>query len=194
MQEADVGIVAFATSAPPISAILRHRYTDFKVNEIDESMCLARLVVGEVHVVKQAAKTWDNVAAADALVAALAACCNDSDVQQLGNFLERLRNNVRSHSCHFSTCAVVANQSVLYSTAPCAQLWQNANFANSHHYMTAVGAHARCRVNSSVIRRCATQRRPARLARQGSAHKRAQAVQKRPRLAASGHRHGAARR
>jgi hypothetical protein len=43
LEEAQVGILAFASRAPGFDAILRHKYSDFKVNELSLDMHLAEL-------------------------------------------------------------------------------------------------------------------------------------------------------
>jgi len=42
-EERDVGIIAFANAAEGFDAVLRHRFTDFKVNEIDKTGAVCKI-------------------------------------------------------------------------------------------------------------------------------------------------------
>lgn len=98
MKEADVGITEFANTAQPISGILRCRYADFKVNEIDHEMNLAQLISVDApddgrFVEKQA--TFTDEAAISACVAAFSKDVRPDEAGNLLAFLKRLQQRVR---------------------------------------------------------------------------------------------------
>lgn len=99
VKEVDVGITEFANTAQPISGILRCRYADFKVEEIDHAMKIAQLTSTdapkEASAPKQVA-TFCDESAINACVAAFAKEVLPDEAGNLQAFLQRLQQQVCS--------------------------------------------------------------------------------------------------
>lgn len=97
LKEAEVGISEFANCAAPVSGILRCRYTDFKVNEIDQDMNVARLTSVAAPEGGSAPKkaTFTDEAAISACVAAFKKDVSQAEADNLHAFLKRLQQRVR---------------------------------------------------------------------------------------------------
>jgi hypothetical protein len=94
--EGDVGIVVFANDAAPVAAILRHRYADFKVNEISEDMKVAKYTDDALPEVKATpAATFGNEAAVLRLVTGFTQLAGEEKGNMLREFLKRLQQRVR---------------------------------------------------------------------------------------------------
>lgn len=94
--EGDVGIVSFANDAAPVTAILRHRYADFKVNEIAKDMTVAKYTDDSLPQVKaKPAATFGNEAAVRQLVTGFAQLAGEEKGNMLRIFLKRLQQRVR---------------------------------------------------------------------------------------------------
>lgn len=98
VDESSVGIARFANAEPPISGILRHRYSDFKVNEIDTQMRVARLCEKDMFPEHQAAAIVDRVVHSFDNESAIQACVkkfSDLAGSDHGNALATLLANLR---------------------------------------------------------------------------------------------------
>lgn len=96
--EAEVGITEFANCAEPVSGILRCRYADFKVNEIDHEMNVAQLTsiaVPDDGSGQKQQETFTDEAAISACVAAFAKEVAPAEADNLLEFLKRLQQRVR---------------------------------------------------------------------------------------------------
>jgi hypothetical protein len=94
--EAEVGITEYASDAAPIAGILRHRYTDFKVNEIDHQMNIARITCMDAPAEEDSKSlTFCDAAAVEACVAVFAEEMGKPHAEQLQAFLEQLQRRVR---------------------------------------------------------------------------------------------------
>jgi hypothetical protein len=87
--EADVGIEAFANNAPAFNAILRHRYTDFKVNEIAEDMSVARFQVDVAPAPTAARAPWSDANAVQKMVEAFQEVAGQHNADKLQAYLQR---------------------------------------------------------------------------------------------------------
>lgn len=102
VDESSVGITQFANSAAPISGILRHRYSDFKVNEIDTQMRVARLTDEDLRpenqaapVVERVVKSFDDEGAIEACVKQFSDLAGPEHATALSALLDLLRQRVR---------------------------------------------------------------------------------------------------
>lgn len=97
LEEKDVGICAYANDAPGFDAILRHRYTDFKVNEIGPDMEVAVLTSLEEpkSLLKVATSHEFTQASLEACAAAFSAVAEERHVAKLREFLAIILAQVR---------------------------------------------------------------------------------------------------
>lgn len=98
LEEADVGICAHANGAPGFDGILRHRFSDFKVNEIATDMTVARLTCLKEPeaLVKPAAKVPFTAEGITECVAAFRAVAEERHAAQLQTFLQTALDKVRA--------------------------------------------------------------------------------------------------
>jgi hypothetical protein len=96
ISECDVGITAFANDAAGIDAILRHRYTDFKVNEIGTDMQVA-VYLGDTlpPQIKNAAVSFDNPEAVQALANRIQEVAGAENAETFTSYVKALLNRVR---------------------------------------------------------------------------------------------------
>lgn len=102
VDEGSVGITEFANDAAPISGILRHRYSDFIVNEIDMQMRVARLAEEDLFAKESSAASerivhsFDNEEAIQACVKQFSELAGSDHGSALSTLLETLRQRVRT--------------------------------------------------------------------------------------------------
>lgn len=121
VQEQDVGIVAYANDAPAVEAILRHRYTDFKVSEVGLDMQVARYSGDQLpEQVARPAATFANPEAVKALTDRLREVAGEANAEAFSAYIAQLLARVR-------ICCT------LYKVPP-----QRPQLATSKHCHTAV--------------------------------------------------------
>eukprot|EP00892_Ulva_mutabilis_P010850 jgi/Ulvmu1/8137/UM040_0033.1 len=98
LHEGDVGITQYANAAPPITGILRHRYSDFQVNEIDAQMRVARLREEEMYPLADATPpaprrtfSFDNESAIQACVKQFSDLAGKEHADELLKLLNQFR-------------------------------------------------------------------------------------------------------
>lgn len=103
VDECSVGISQYANAAPAISGILRHRYSDFKVNEIDTRMRVARLFENDLFPaeiadapVQRRVHSFDNESAIQACVKSFSDLAGSEHAAALLKLLQELRDRVRA--------------------------------------------------------------------------------------------------
>ena len=104
--EEDVGIFAFANNAPPFDAILRHRISDFTVNEVSLDMEVAAPGRSQVQLTKPApVPSWhssEGAEKAEQMVGDFAMQAAPEHVAALRAFIEELTTQVLP--CHSTGC------------------------------------------------------------------------------------------
>lgn len=97
--ERDVGIEVFSTATAPVSAIMRHRYTDFRVNEISEDMHVAKYVDDTLPVVKaKPAGTFEDQENVQRMLTEFEALVGAEKAETLNGFISNLQ--ARVSPCH----------------------------------------------------------------------------------------------
>jgi hypothetical protein len=95
--EQEVDITEYVSSAAAVQGILRHRITDFKVNEIDSRMRVARLMLEDLDAPKRVPEisSFDNEPAIRACVSSFGELAGGEKAENLRRFLHVLRDRVR---------------------------------------------------------------------------------------------------
>lgn len=108
VQEHDVGIVAFANDAPAVNAILRHRYTDFKVSEIGADMQVARYTGDQLpEQVARPAASFESPEAVKALTDRLRDVAGAANADAFAAFISQLLARVwRLQPCAIAQCVI----------------------------------------------------------------------------------------
>jgi hypothetical protein len=112
ISERDVGICAFANSAAGIDAILRHRYTDFKVNEIGTDMQVA-VYRGDAcpPQITKAPASFDNPEAVQALAYKIQEIAGVKNAEAFKFFVGALLHRVR---CYTADSRFLAHESLCF--------------------------------------------------------------------------------